>query len=55
MMQSNYRADQRLITVWADKSGEAIDWLRRLIAPRGVEAFLPEVESLLFDLLTPRI
>jgi fumarate reductase flavoprotein subunit len=43
MMQSNYRADQRLITVWADKSGEAIDWLRGLMAPRGVEAFLPEV------------
>ena len=41
MVQSNYRADQRLIRVWVDKSGETIDWLRRLVEPRGVEASLP--------------
>jgi fumarate reductase flavoprotein subunit len=42
MVQSNYRADQRLISVWVDKSGETIDWLRGLMEPRGVEASLPE-------------
>lgn len=42
MVQSNYRADQRLFTVWTDKSGEMIDWLRGLVEPRGIQAFLPE-------------
>ena len=40
MVQSNYRVDQRLIRIWVDKSGETIDWLRRLVEPRGVEASL---------------
>lgn len=38
MKQSNYRADQRLIRTWVDKSGEMIDWLRGLVEPRGVKA-----------------
>lgn len=28
MWHANYRADQRLIQLWYDKSGEAIDWYR---------------------------
>jgi len=41
MKQSNYRADQRLIRTWVDKSGEMIDWLRGLVEPRGVFASVP--------------
>jgi fumarate reductase flavoprotein subunit len=41
MKQSNYRADQRLIRTWVDKSGEMIDWLRGLVEPRGVMASVP--------------
>jgi fumarate reductase flavoprotein subunit len=35
MKQANYRVDQRLITTWVDKSGEAIDWLRAKVEPKG--------------------
>ncbi|HPW17863.1 MAG TPA: FAD-dependent oxidoreductase [Candidatus Aminicenantes bacterium] len=38
MRQANYRVDQRLIATWVDKSGEAVDWLRALLEPRGVKA-----------------
>lgn len=41
MKQSNYRADQRLIRTWVDKSGEMIDWLRGLVEPRGIIASVP--------------
>jgi len=40
MKQANYRVDQRLITLWVDHSGEAIDWLRALVAPKGLKATL---------------
>lgn len=42
MKQANYRVDQRLITTWVDKSGEAMDWLRATLEPRGVKASLGE-------------
>lgn len=38
MRQANYRVDQRLITTWVDKSGEAVDWLRERLEPRGIKA-----------------
>jgi len=41
MTQSNYRVDQRLIRTWVDESGQMIDWLRGLVEPRGVKAYLP--------------
>ena len=44
MRQANYRADQRLITMWVDHSGEAMDWLRATVAPKGVIASLGPVE-----------
>jgi fumarate reductase flavoprotein subunit len=40
MKQANYRVDQRLITLWVDHSGEAIDWLRALVEPKGLKATL---------------
>jgi len=45
MIQSNYRADQRLIRTWVDKSGEMIDWLRGLVEPRGVKASVSATSS----------
>lgn len=45
MRQANYRVDQRLITAWVDHSGEAIDWLRARVEPKGVKASLGESEA----------
>jgi fumarate reductase flavoprotein subunit len=41
MIESNYRADQRLIRTWVDKSGELVDWLRELVEPRGIKPSVP--------------
>ncbi len=45
MKQANYRVDQRLITLWVDHSGEAIDWLRAMVEPKGLKAFLPSSDT----------
>ena len=45
MVQANYRVDQRLLTTWVDRSGEAIDWLRSKVEPEGVKASLDETEG----------
>jgi len=45
MVQANYRVDQRLLTAWVDHSGEAIDWLRARLEPKGVKASLGGSES----------
>jgi fumarate reductase flavoprotein subunit len=45
MIQANYRVDQRLLTVWADHSGEAVDWLRSKVEPEGLKAFLDLTEG----------
>jgi fumarate reductase flavoprotein subunit len=42
MKQANYRVDQRLITVWVDQSGGAMDWLRATVEPKGIKASLGE-------------
>jgi fumarate reductase flavoprotein subunit len=42
MKQANYRVDQRLVAVWVDQSGEAIDWLRATVAPKDVKASIGE-------------
>jgi fumarate reductase flavoprotein subunit len=42
MKQANFRIDQRLVTLWVDKSGEVMDWLRATVAPKGLKAVLGE-------------
>lgn len=45
MRQANYRADQRLIRLWVDRSGEVMDWLRSRVEPKGVKASLAPVSN----------
>jgi fumarate reductase flavoprotein subunit len=45
MIQANYRVYQKLLTVWVDHSGEAIDWLRSKVEPEGVKAALDPSEG----------
>jgi hypothetical protein len=35
MRYASYRADQRIIKLWADESGETLDWLMTFLEPEG--------------------
>lgn len=35
MRYASYRADQRLIKLWADESGETLDWMMSYLEPKG--------------------
>lgn len=37
---ASYKVDQRLINLWADKSGEVIDWFSSIVEANGMEMML---------------
>jgi fumarate reductase flavoprotein subunit len=45
MKTANYRIDCRLVNLWADNSGAAVDWLVKRIASKGQPAKLSEPEA----------
>lgn len=46
MRWGGYRADQRLVKLWADKSGEVMDWLLDMAKAAGISVILiPEKQS----------
>jgi hypothetical protein len=46
MRYASYRADQRLIKLWVDESGETADWLINLLSPQGFSIVAePDVAS----------
>lgn len=50
MTMGAYRADQRLVTLWADKSAEIMNWLLDMAEAAGIEVVLdPTVKPWYFD------
>lgn len=45
MIQANFRIDQRLVTLWVDQSGDAMDWLVSEVQSDEVKAFLAVPEG----------